>query len=413
MIKSRISVLTRNSNRLFREFLATEQSGGIILVVCTVAAMLFANSSMRDLYFNLLHWNVFGLHVEEWINDGLMTIFFVLVGLELEREIYHGELRTWRKALLPVVAAIGGMVVPAGIYLLFNSGTEFQRGAGIPTATDIAFSLALLSVVANRVPFELKVFLTAIAIADDLGAVLLIALAYSNSISIIYLMLAACLFALLCIANRMGVDSIWFFSILGIGLWVLMLHSGIHATITGILFSFALPFRDGGHDSPSYKLQHRLHFPVAFGVLPIFAFANTGIAIPPNWLNDLLSPSSLGIALGLCFGKPIGILLACFLLVATGFSNLPTGLTARHVVGAAIAAGIGFTMSIFVTNLAFEDHGTIDSCKISILLSLLTTTLMGLLWFHLFVPILNSKEEIQNGDFEIEESEESDNLASM
>lgn len=391
MIRSRVLSV---STKLFREFLSSEQSGGIILVFCTILAMVTANSPAGAIYFDFLHFDFLGLHVEEWINDGLMTIFFLLVGLELEREIYQGELRTFRRALLPVFAAIGGMAVPAGIYLAFSYGTEFQPGAGIPTATDIAFSLALLSIVAKRVPFELKVFLAAIAIADDLGAVLLIAVAYSNSLSVTYLLLAALVFAAMCIANRYQVNAISFYLALGVLLWFLMLKSGVHATITGVLLSFALPFRDGGEESPSYKLQHRLHFPVAFLVLPIFAFANTGIVSPADWTRGLLMPNSLGIVFGLCLGKPIGILAASYMLVATGVSTLPQGLSLRHIVGASIAAGIGFTMSIFVTNLAFQDHETIDSCKIAILLSLALSVFAGLLWFYLFVPLTVCNDDI-------------------
>jgi Na+:H+ antiporter, NhaA family len=386
------------SSKLFREFLASERSGGIVLLVCTVLALLVANSSWGELYSDILHTMVFGLHVEEWVNDGLMTVFFLLVGLELEREIYQGELRSFRSALLPVFAAVGGMIVPAGIYLLFNFGTEYQAGAGIPTATDIAFSLAFLSIVSNRVPFQLKIFLAAIAIADDLGAILLIAVAYSNSISFLYLLLAAMLFFVLCMANRLQVNAIWLYLVPGILLWFLMLKSGVHATITGILLSFAIPFRDGGEESPSYKLQHRLHYPVAFGILPIFAFANTGIVVPSEWAQGLFMPSSLGIIFGLSLGKPIGIGLACYLLTSTGISKLPQGLSYRHILGAGIAAGIGFTMSIFVTNLAFQNHETIDNCKIAILVSLVGTVVVGLLWFYCLVPSAgdNTLEKIDN-----------------
>jgi NhaA family Na+:H+ antiporter len=377
---------------LFREFLSSEQAGGTVLVLCTVVAMGIANSPWAHFYHDFLHLPLFGLHIEQWVNDGLMTIFFLLVGLELEREIYLGELSSFRKAMLPVVCAVGGMAVPAGIYLALNYGTEFQRGAGIPTATDIAFSLALLSVVAKRVPFELKVFLTAIAIADDLGAVLLIALVYSQSLSLSYIAYAVLVFLMMCIANRMRVNAVWFYLVTGTILWVFMLRSGIHATISGIMISFALPFRDGGEDSPSYRLQHWLHFPVALIILPVFALANTGIEVPANWSSNLISPASLGIILGLCFGKPLGIMAACQLLLMSGIARMPSGLTLRHVFGAAIAAGIGFTMSIFVTNLAFEDHATIDLCKIAILGSLLISTCAGILWFMLFVPKLAESE---------------------
>ncbi len=383
MINSR---LLNGSAKLIREFLSSEQMGGVALALCTLIALLVSNSSFGEQYHATLHLSVFGLSIEQWINDGLMTIFFLLVGLELEREVYVGELRTFRKALLPVVAAIGGMIVPSGIYLVFNIGTEFQRGAGIPTATDIAFALALLSVVAKRVPLELKVFLAAVAIADDLGAVVLIALFYSKSISIFYLLCAALLFGLLCIANRMRVNSILFYLVVGVVLWFLMLRSGIHATITGVLLSFAIPFRDGGEESPSYRLQHWLHYPVALGVLPVFALANTGISIPEGWYVGLFECYSLGIIFGLCVGKPLGILSATYLLVGVRLSELPFGLTLRHVFGASIAAGIGFTMSIFVTNLAFVDHALIDACKIAILASSVLSASVGFFWFIFFVP---------------------------
>jgi len=386
--------LLNGSAKLVREFLASEQLGGVVLAACTLIALIASNSIFGEQYHAILHFDFCGLTIEEWINDGLMTIFFLLVGLELEREVYLGELRTIKKALLPVAAAIGGMIVPSGIFLMFNFGTEFQRGAGIPTATDIAFALALLSVVAKRVPLELKVFLAAVAIADDLGAVILIALFYSKNISFVYLLCAALVFAFLCVANRMRVNSIWFYLAVGVLLWFLMLRSGIHATITGVMLSFAIPFRDGGEESPSYRLQHKLHYPVALGVLPMFALANTGISIADGWFAGLFESCSLGIIFGLCIGKPIGILSATFLLVGTRLSELPTGLTLRHVFGASIAAGIGFTMSIFVTNLAFSDHALIDSCKMAILASSVLSAAVGFIWFTCFIPIVKSEPEL-------------------
>lgn len=380
------SLFEKASTKLLKEFLSSEQAGGIILVVCTLIALTVANSGLGEAYHAMLHYKVGGLHIEEWVNDGLMTLFFLLVGLELEREIYLGELRTFRRALLPVVAAAGGMCVPAAIHLFLNHGTEFQSGAGIPTATDIAFSLGLLSLVASRVPFQLKVFLTAVAIADDLGAVVLIAVAYSNDLSLSYLSAAAIMFLGLCLANRLRVDSIAFYLIAGIFLWAFMLQSGIHATITGVLLSFAIPFRDGGEASPSYRLQHYLHKPVAYIVLPTFALCNTGIKIPTEWLAALTTNNSLGIILGLSLGKPIGISGVSYLLVRSRLAELPNQLTFRHVIGASMAAGIGFTMSIFVTNLAFTNHDDIDSSRIAILVSLVISAAVCISWFCFVVP---------------------------
>lgn len=358
----------------------------MVLLGSTLIALAIANSPLGNNYHDLLHQKAMGLSIEGWINDGLMTIFFLMVGLELEREIYVGELRSIRKSILPVVAAIGGMMVPAAIHLMFNYNTPYQRGAGIPTATDIAFSLALLSFFASRVSYQLKIFLTAVAIADDLGAVVLIAVAYSDDISLFYLGCAIALFAALCVANRLRVNAVSLYVVVGVVLWYCMMRSGVHATIAGVMLSFAIPFRDGGDDSPSYRLQHSLHRPVAFGILPIFALANTGIEFPRDWMGTILSSNSVGIIMGLCLGKPVGIVGACYLMVKIRLAELPSAVTFRSLTGASIAAGIGFTMSIFVSNLAFEDHSLIDSSRVSILISLFLSAAAGTAWFHAFVP---------------------------
>jgi len=375
------------ATKIFKEFIESERSGGIVLVLFTLIALVVANSPLGESYTHGLHHAILGLSLEHWVNDGLMAVFFLLVGLELEREIYAGELSSFRNALLPICAAIGGMIVPAALHLAFTYGTASQRGAGIPMATDIAFSLGVLSLLSNRVPFALKVFLTALAIADDLGAVLVIAVFYTKSISAGYLVAAIAIFLWLCILNRRRVDAMWIYLVGGVCMWFCLFHSGIHATLSGVLVAFALPFRDGGELTASYRLQHWLHYPVAFGVLPIFALVNTCIPIGGDWLEGLMQSNSLGIFCGLVFGKPLGILLFCFVAVRCKFCTLPQGLTWSHLVGASMLAGIGFTMSIFVSLLAFDgDEKVINFSQIMVLFSSLVAAVAGVFWFMLFVP---------------------------
>ena len=373
--------------KIFKEFFESERAGGIILVIFTAAALLIANSPIAEFYAHELHRKIFGLSLEHWVNDGLMAIFFLLVGLELEREIYVGELRSFRNALLPICAAIGGMLIPAAIHLGFTFSTPSQAGAGIPMATDIAFSLGVLSLLSNRVPVSLKVFLTALAIADDLGAVLVIAIFYSKSLSLFYLGACVAIFFILCFLNRMEVKYLSVYLIGGIALWYCMLHSGIHATLSGVLLAFAIPFRDGGEASPSYRLQHTLHYPVAFGILPVFALVNTCIPIGNDWIEGLTHPNSLGIFGGLLVGKPVGILLMCYLVIQSKVCTLPPGLKWSHLVGASMLAGIGFTMSIFVSLLAFEgDDRMINFSQIAVLIASLVAAVAGAIWFLCFVP---------------------------
>jgi NhaA family Na+:H+ antiporter len=312
-----------------------------------------------------------------------MTIFFLLVGLEIEREIYKGELSDIRKAMLPVIGAIGGMLVPAAIHFVFNHGTISQNGFGIPMATDIAFSLAILSLLGNRVPVALKIFLTALAIIDDLGAILVIALFYSKNISFTYLGIALLLFFLMLVLNRFKFYRSWVYLIIGIAMWFFMYRSGIHPTITGVLLAFALPFGTGNKKSSSYILQHRLHKPVAFVILPLFALANTAILIPPSIFTGLTTPNSYGIIFGLLLGKPLGIFLFSVAGAAIGLCTIPTDIKRRHLLWTGLLAGIGFTMSIFITLLAFNDETLVYGSKIAIITGSVLSGTFGYLGLRL------------------------------
>lgn len=380
------------ATKLFNEFLHSEQASGIILLVFTIAALTIANSPIGEPTIHWFHTKYLGLSIEHWVNDALMSVFFLLVGLELEREFYAGELSDIRNAILPICAAIGGLLVPAAIHFSICNGTIYQRGAGIPMATDIAFSLGVLSLVSSRVPFSLKVFLTALAIVDDLGAILVIAVFYTKSLSMTYLAGAMAIFAGLCLLNRLKVNAIWVYMLGGIAMWYCMLHSGVHATISGVLLAFALPFRDGGESSPSYRLQHWLHSPVAFVILPVFAIVNTCIRIESDWLAGLSQPNSIGIFLGLVVGKPVGILLSCWIALKLKLCTLPDEVYDSHLVGAALLAGIGFTMSIFVSLLAFEDAALINNSQVVVLIASAFAAIIGLSWFFVFVPKKPSME---------------------
>ena len=376
--------MRENISKLFTEFFESEKSGGLILLFCTVISLALANSFPGEQYIHLWHARLdlsfsivnldYSLH--HWINDGLMTIFFLLVGLEIERELYAGELSSVRNALLPIFAAAGGMLVPALIHFAMNSGTPSQSGIAIPMATDIAFALGILSLLGNRVPVAVKIFLTALAIIDDLGAILIIAIFYSTGISAYYLAAALGLFVFLLVLNRLKVRRLAVYLAVGAVMWYCMLKSGVHATITGVLLAFAIPFtRDD--DNPSYRLQHALHAPVAFFILPVFAVANTAIAVNAGNLAGLGSGNSLGIILGLLFGKPAGILLFTYLAVVTKASALPAGMKWSHVLGVGFLGGIGFTMSIFIANLAFTDSAAIQGSILSVLIASLTAGLTG------------------------------------
>lgn len=366
----------------FKEFFESEKSSGLILIACTIIALFVANSSASHVYLSALHFPLLGLSLEHWVNDGLMAVFFLFIGLELERELYNGELSDIRQAMLPIAAAIGGVVTPALIHLYFNNGLDTQSGIGIPMATDIAFALGVLSMLGSRVPVSLKVFVVAFAIADDLIAIIIIALFYSNAISIPYLMAAIATLVVLTLLNRRHITSLIPYMIGGAILWFFMLKSGIHATLAGVLLAFTIPF-SGKNDqhSPSHELEHLLVFPVSYIILPIFALVNTGVVINANWPIELLNPNSLGIVFGLVLGKPVGILLATMLAIKTGITQLPDDLNMKHVFGAGLLGGIGFTMSIFICNLAFYGQAdVINASKMAILVASLTAGIFGYIW---------------------------------
>ena len=372
----------------FNDFFESEKSSGILLIICTVISLLLANSVLGANYLSIWQVYVGGLSVEHWINDALMAVFFLLIGLELERELYNGELSNFQDALLPIFAASGGLCLPALIHFVLNSGTPTQAGIGIPMATDIAFALGVLALLGSRVPASLKVFLTALAVMDDLGAIIIIALFYTAQLSIAYLIGAIAVFALLIALNHFfRVMSLIPYLLGGALMWFLMLKSGVHATIAGVFLAFAIPFsaKDDDEKSPSHRLEHYLHKPVSFIILPIFALANTGVVIGFDWAQNLASANSSGIIGGLVLGKPLGIALLSFVAVTIGTCRLPSDLSWRHVIGAGLLGGIGFTMSIFITNLAFVGNSEmINASKIAILLASLTAGTIGFLWLRLF-----------------------------
>lgn len=373
--------------KLFSDFLASEQASGIVLILCMAVSIGIANSQFGTGYLDFWHTKVgfetsniaLKYSLEHWVNDGLMAIFFLLIGLEMERELYIGELSDRKNVTLPLFAAIGGMVLPALLHFLFNRGTETQAGVGIPMATDIAFALGVLALLGSRIPISLKIFLTALAIIDDLGAIAVIALFYVDDFSLLYLVLALGIMAGLFVLNQKGVQGLAYYLIPGIAMWYFMLQSGIHATIAGVLLAFVIPFGNGDEQSTSYKLQHFLHKPVAFIIMPIFALANTGIVLTGDWVEGLLTTNSLGIFIGLFVGKSLGIFLLSLLAVKVGLAQLPADLNWRHIIGAGFLGGIGFTMSIFITLLAFNDPEIVQSSKISILLSSFAAGIVGYL----------------------------------
>ena len=368
---------------LFKEFFESEQASGIILLLSAIIAMLFANSVFGTKFVDFWHielgWNLGTVHLRhtllEWINDGLMAIFFLLIGLEIERELYVGELKNLKNASLPVFAAIGGVITPALIHYALNRGTLTQAGFGIPVATDIAFALGVLILLGSKVPLPLKIFLVALAIMDDLIAILVIALFYTSALAFNYLALALGILVVLLLLNRWKVYWLPAYLLLGVIMWYAITQSGIHAAITGVLLAFAIPFTDGSETSPSYRLQHALNKPVAFGIMPIFALANTGVLLRGTSLSSLLNTNTIGIFAGLLLGKPLGITLFSLLAVKTGLAKFPTGVSVRQLIGAGFLGGIGFTMSIFITILAFGETTFAQNSKIAIILgSLLAGT---------------------------------------
>lgn len=379
---------------LFKEFIQSEKAGGLVLVFATAVSLIVANSDWQTQYMDFWHIDMGGHSLVHWINDGLMTIFFLLIGLELEREIYKGELSDMKGALLPIFGALGGMLIPAGLFLLMNFGTATQDGAGIPMATDIAFAIGILSLLDNRVPTSLKVFLTALAVIDDLGAIIVIAIFYTTSIAFTNLFIAFGVLGFLFLLNRLKVHNLIPYLIGGVVMWYFMLNSGVHATITGVLLAFVIPFGNGDKKTASSVLQHFLHKPVAFIILPIFALANTAIVLSSDMGQVLSQNYSLGIALGLIVGKPLGIFLFSFLAVAFGFCKLPSDLNWKSILGVGFLGGIGFTMSIFITLLAFDNEAIINNAKFIILLSSLIAGGIGFfgLKFVLTTPQVEEEE---------------------
>ena len=392
----------------FKEFFESSKAGGVVLILCTLLSLTIANSSLGPAYLGFWHHYLAGLSIEHWVNDALMAIFFLLIGLELKRELVNGELSDLKNAMLPMLAAAGGIAVPAMIHFGLNTGTATQAGVGIPMATDIAFALGVLALLGSRVPASLKIFLTALAVMDDLGAIIVIALFYTAELSFLYLLGALAVFAGLLALNRvLRVMALLPYLVGGALMWFLMLKSGVHATIAGVLLAFTIPYssREDDAESPSHRLEHILHKPVTFLILPIFALANTGIIIGAGWETELLSANSLGIILGLVAGKPVGIFLFSFAAVALGLCRLPLDLAWRHIVGAGLLGGIGFTMSIFITNLAFVGAGdTINASKMAILVASLVAGIAGFTWLKLLGGPLATDRDTDTMDFEAPEA---------
>jgi NhaA family Na+:H+ antiporter len=370
--------------KAFISFFESEKAGGLILLLCTAFSLVISNTSFSESYFAIWHHPIANHSFEHWINDGLMAIFFLMIGLELEREVYKGELSKFKDAILPISGALGGMLVPALIFLLFNFGTETQSGIGIPMATDIAFALGVLSLVGNKVPNSLKVFLTALAVIDDLGAIIVIALFYSKTLYFVNLIISLSIFAGLLVLNRMKVNNLWIYLVAGVFMWYFMLNSGVHATITGVLLAFAIPFQDGSEKTISYKLQHFLHKPVVFIILPLFALCNTAIVIGSDWLHNFTEDYSMGIIFGLIIGKPLGIIVFSYLAILFGLAKLPKELSMKKLLGAGFLGGIGFTMSIFISLLAFDNAAIINNAKFMILVASLLSGIVGFLWLKRF-----------------------------
>ncbi|MDE2930851.1 MAG: Na+/H+ antiporter NhaA [Chloroflexota bacterium] len=434
---------------LFQEFAHAQASSGIVLLACVIVALVWANSPFGSSYYDLWHLHLavkfgnvewlneaFDRPLEYWINDGLMAIFFFVVGLEIKREVIAGELASPRKAMLPIMAAIGGMVVPAAIFLWFNLGGPGQRGWGIPMATDIAFTLGVMAVLGSRVPTPIKVFLTALAIVDDIGAVLVIAIFYTSEISLTALGIAAVFVVLMIAANRLGVRSTLVYFLLGAcGLWPAFIFSGVHPTVAGVIAAFTIPAwrridsteftnlsrvyidefdqaSDGGGSvlvneeqvslmrsiertaleaqSPLQRFENTLHPWTVFSIMPLFALANAGVSISADFTSMFEEPLAQGVALGLLVGKPLGIMLFSVIAVRLGLASLPSRVRWAHVLGAGCLAGIGFTMSLFIANLALGGTELLEAAKISILVGSLLAAVLGWLVFQ-FAPLLSRK----------------------
>lgn len=392
-----MDALVRTINiKPFKDFFRSEQIGGVILIVCVIVSLIIANSNLGAAFENLLSTKigfsssaiVLEYSVSLWINDGLMAIFFLLVGLEIKREIIEGELSSPQKAAMPIFAALGGMIVPAIIYALMNSGTPTIHGWGIPMATDIAFALGVISLLGKRVPSSLKIFLAALAIADDLGAILVIAIFYTNELHWMQLLYSTGILIVLIALNRFGVKKLIYYIIPGIFLWYFVHHSGIHATIAGVLLALTIPTNTVKDESPLEKLEHLLVRPVNFLIMPIFALANTNIRFENKMIDGLSSPLGLGIICGLALGKPIGVSLFSWLSVKLGIAKLPNKVNWKHIFGLGLLAGIGFTMSVFIALLSFNSIEYQIQAKFAIIVSSVLAGISG----YAFLSSLNHKK---------------------
>ena len=387
---------TRFLTDTFNRFFESEKSGAILLVIATIISVALTNSVFGNDYLAFWHSEFLGLTIGHWINDGLMAIFFLMIGLELERELYVGELSIVRNALLPTFAALGGTLVPALIHYGFNAELPTQAGIGIPMATDIAFALGALALLGARIPPALKVFVVAFAVIDDLIAIIMIALFYTDNVALHYLAGSLAVFVgLLCLNRIFRIAFLPMYLLGGVLMWIFMLKSGVHATAAGVMLAFAIPFwsRREQEPSPSHQLENFLHKPVAFLVLPLFALANTGIVFGTNWALELTGPNSLGVILGLVIGKPLGVALVSAMAVTIGICTLPTDVRWRHLIGAGMLGGIGFTISIFITNLAFgEQAELVNASKIAVFTASLMAGVIGLIWLRFFCEHTENKE---------------------
>jgi len=386
-MKSVKSALPRPLRSALRRFIETESSSGIILMLCAALAIAVANSPWATIYHQALHAKIAGIAVEAWINDALMSLFFMLVGLEIKREFLHGRLRTWPARILPGMAALGGMIQPAIIYAAFNwTSPESLGGWAIPAATDIAFALGVLSLLGSRVPAALKVFVTALAVLDDLGAVVIIALFYTAGLSLPLLGGAALIFAALVALNRTGHRQLWAYLLLGFVMWVLVWRSGVHATVAGVLLALTIPAsaetpgNEDDEDSPLHVLEQALAPWVAFAILPVFAFANAGVVLGAGGFAALAHPVTMGVAAGLFLGKQIGVFAAVWIAIQSGLVKLPGRAGWAQIYGVAVLCGIGFTMSLFIGHLAFAHQpDLIEETKLGVLIGSIASAVLGAL----------------------------------
>ncbi|EIA4708912.1 Na+/H+ antiporter NhaA [Vibrio cholerae] len=376
---------------MIRDFFKMESAGGILLVIAAAIAMVIANSAMGEGYQAFLHTYVFGMSVSHWINDGLMAVFFLLIGLEVKRELLEGALKSRETAIFPAIAAVGGMLAPALIYVAFNFNDPAAiQGWAIPAATDIAFALGIMALLGKRVPVSLKVFLLALAIIDDLGVVVIIALFYSSDLSTIALTIGFIMTGVLFMLNAKHVTKLSIYLVAGLILWIAVLKSGVHATLAGVVIGFAIPLKGNkGEHSPLKHLEHALHPYVAFAILPVFAFANAGISLQGVSLAGLTSMLPLGVALGLFLGKPLGIFSFSWAAVKLGVAKLPEGINFKHIFAVSVLCGIGFTMSIFISSLAFgQANEAYDTyARLGILMGSTTAALMGYSLLRLSLPL--------------------------